>query len=58
MINLFQAIDDYIMHQGTTYGDIKSPNKENNLNNILSREEKKIYDDTLQSDKARLLRFQ
>lgn len=58
-MNIFEYIDSYIKQNGNkTYGSLKSNSKENCLQNMLSREEKEIYDEIQESDRQRLIRFQ
>ncbi len=58
-MNIFEYIDSYIKQNGNkTYGGLKSNSKENCLQNMLSREEKEIYDEIQESDRQRLIRFQ
>ena len=56
--NIFTFIDNYIRRNGNqTYADIKNGNLDNNIKNMLSREELEQYEDIKQSDYNRLLKF-
>lgn len=54
-MNLFQYLDFYLQNQSTSYGNIN--NKEQCLDQVLTRDEKQIYEQIQQSDKDRLRRF-
>ena len=54
-MNLFQYLDYYLLNHANTYGSIN--NKEQCLDQILTRDEKQIYEQIQQSDKDRLRRF-
>ena len=54
-MNLFQYLDFYLQRQSESYGSIN--NKEQCLEQVLTRDEKQIYEQIQQSDKDRLRRF-
>lgn len=54
-MNLFQYLDFYLQRQGTTIGSINDKNQ--CLDQILTRDERQIYEQIQQADKDRLRRF-
>ena len=57
-LNIFQQLDNYIRQNSSqTDGDILSESKDDQVLNMLSSDEYKIYESIQKSDRQRLLRF-
>lgn len=54
-MNIFQYLDYYIQNQGNTFGGIN--NKDQCLDQVLTRDEKQIYEQIQKSDRDRLIKF-
>ena len=54
-MNIFQYLDYYIQNQANTFGSITDKNQ--CLDQVLTRDEKQIYEQIQKSDRDRLIRF-
>ncbi len=54
-MNIFQYLDYYIQNQANTFGSITD--KTQCLDQVLTRDEKQIYEQIQKSDRDRLIRF-
>ena len=54
-MNIFQYLDYYVLQQGNTYGSINDKNE--CLKQMLTRDERQIYEQIQKSDKDRLIKY-